>query len=372
MKRQIYLDTIATTRVHPEVIQAMLPYFTETYGNPSSLHALGEQAFTAMTNSRTTLANIINARPEEIIFTSGGTEANNLALFGIVCAQPHKKKIFISAIEHSSIKEPCSLLRQQGYEIHEIKVNAKGLIDMNELAQAIDATTALVSIIHGNNEIGTLQDLEAIGSLCQKRNVLFHTDAVQSFGKTSIDVRKMHIDLLSSSAHKIHGPKGMGFLYVKNSLLLSPLIIGGGQEKGRRGGTENIPGIIGFAKALSLTTSSNQKKIVSIRDFLINELEKRGGVITGSKEKRLSNQVSFFFKGIDAELLVAYLSQRGIFCSTRSACLSKEHKESHVLKAIGLSREEIRGALRFGLSSDITEKDIQRLLKVMDVFLKNE
>src|SRR3989344_7996237 len=268
MRKEIYLDNGATTRVRKEVMQVMLPYFTEQYGNPSSKHALGRNAFEALTCAREILARSIGARAEELIFTSGGTEANLLALLGVAAAST-KKKILMSSIEHASVRAVCDVLRERRYSVREIPVNREGRVDVQVLEKMIDAQTLLVSVIHGNNEVGTLQDVRAIGALCQRKGVLFHTDAVQSFGKVPIDVRTMRIDVLSASAHKIHGPKGVGFLYVRTGVPLVPVMSGGGQERGLRGGTEHVAGIVGFAKACALMSRADVKRVQHLRDFFI-------------------------------------------------------------------------------------------------------
>lgn len=347
----------------------MLPFLSEHYGNPSSEHALGEQAREAMNRVRAALARELGCKAHEIIFTSGGTEANNLALRGILGASK-KKKLLISAIEHSSVWEMAEALKQEGYEVVEVRVNREGVISMDELESAIDEKTALVSVIHANNEIGTLQDIGRIGKLCKKKGVLFHTDAVQSFGKEAINVRAMNIDVLTASAHKIHGPKGIGLLYVREGIPFMPLIIGGGQEAGRRGGTENVASIVGFAKALELQKKVDKEKVKALRNLFMKECEKLSGVMTGSKEQRLWNHISVFFEGVDAEWLVTRLSLQGIYCSTRSACLTKQKKESRVLRAIGLSKAQQRGALRMVLDESITKKDVERVAKELESALR--
>ncbi len=365
----IYLDTGATTSVRPEVIQAMLPYFNKYYGNPSSPHELGEQAHRALLKARTELAQSIGAKPWEIIFTSGGTESNNLAIFGLANSNTSKNKIIISSIEHSSVWDACSALKNKGYSVIEIPVNREGFVDIKTLESAIDRKTLLVSIIHGHNEIGVLQDIKKIGAICKLKGACFHTDAVQSFGKEKIDIREMHINMLSASGHKIKGPKGTGLLFVKEDLKLEPIIIGGAQEKGLRGGTENIPGIIGFAKAVEISKKTERDKIRKIRDYFMHNLERIGAKINGSKIERLYDNINASFPGMYAEHLVLALSQRGIMCSTRSACLSKQQKENRVLKALGLNKEEMQGSLRFGLDESITKKDVDfvvnQILKVI-------
>lgn len=366
--KPLYLDNAATTRMKKEVVKAMLQFLNEKYGNPSSEHVLGEQARKAMNEARALLARELWCKAHEIVFTSGGTEANTLALQGVLGASK-KKKVLISAIEHSSVWEVCETLKKEGCEIVEIAVNSEGFVRMSELEKAIDEKTALVSVIHGNNEIGTLQDIGAIATICKRKGVLFHTDAVQSFGKERILVREMGIDLLTASAHKIHGPKGIGLLYVREGIALQPLIPGS-QEAGRRGGTENVAGIVGFAKALEMQKRVDTQKVKAMRELLMQGLENLGGTITGSRGQRLWDHVSVAFPEVDAEWLVQRLSLRGIYCSTRSACLTQQKKESRVLKAIGLSKEQQKGALRMVLDESITKKDVERVMKEMQHALK--
>ena len=368
MRRVIYLDTMATTQVYPAVAKEMQKYMTKEYGNPSSPHALGEKAFEAMTAARKALAAEIGVKAHEIIFTSGGTEANNLALRGIM-QSAKKKKLIISAIEHSSVWEVAQEMKKEGFIISLTCVDKYGVLDMKLLEKSIDENTGLVSIIHGNNEIGVLQDIKKIGEICRQKGVLFHTDAVQSFGKIPIRAKEWGVDALSASAHKIGGPKGIGFLYLREGIEIEPLIIGGGQERGMRGGTENLPAIMGFAKALEIAKKADNEKMHNIRNYFITNIEKIGGKINGDKEKRLWNNLNVSFVGINAEGLVIALSQKGVMCSTRSACLSKQHKENRVLMALGMSEKEINGTLRFGLSEDIGKREIDYVIKVLKQLL---
>lgn len=369
MKKIVYLDNSATTPVFKEVAEEIQNYLLKEYGNPSSEHELGERAQKVLTEARKNLSFEIGAKPHELIFTSGGTESNNLALFGISKANTKKRKIIISSIEHSSVIKPAEELKKQGYKIELINVNKEGIIDFKDLENKIDKNTLLVSVIHGNNEIGVLQDLKKIGEICKKNDALFHTDAVQSFGKERINVREFHIDLLSASAHKIGGPKGVGFLFIKEDLNIKPLFYGGEQERELRPGTENVPCIAGFSKALETIKKYNFQKIKELRDFFIFELEKMGGKINGSKEKRLWNNINVSFP-FNAERALLKLSQKGIYCSTKSACLSKQKEESYVLKSIGLSKKEILGSLRFTLFVDTKEEDIKSLLKEIKSILE--
>jgi len=356
--KKLYLDEAATTRVYPEVVEAMKPFFLEEYGNPSSLHEMGESALKAINKARKTLAEEIGAKAHEIYFTSGGTESDNWVIQGISKAYPNKKKIIISAIEHAAIMETCEFMEEQGYEIVKIPVDSEGLIDLARLENEIDENTLLVSIIHVNNIFGVIQDLEKIGELCKKKDVLFHTDAIQSFGKLDIDVSKINISLLSASGHKIGGPKGIGFLYVKEGVDIKPLIIGSGQERGLRSSTENVPGIIGFAKALEINKKIDKEKISKVRSKLMSRLEKIGGIINGSKNERIYNNIHVSFSGVDNETLVVFLSHRGIYVSAGAACNSKKHKEDYVLKALGLKDEETKGSIRISIGSDFGEEDV--------------
>lgn len=367
--KSLYLDAASTTPVFPSVVNAMTPYFTRDYGNPSSPHLFGENALKALTDARTNLAREIGAKPSEIIFTSGATESNNLALFGLA-HNAKKKKIIISAIEHASIVKPCEYLRSWGYTVVSIPVNAEGFVDLLRLEKEIDEHTLLVSIMHANNVVGTLQDITSIGKLCLKKEALFHTDAAQSFGKLKIDVRAMNIDLLSASAHKIGGPKGIGLLYVREGLALGAAMFGGGQERGVRSGTENVPGIIGFSKALEEVKKKNWKKIAKSRDTLMDELEKLGGRITGSRVYRLANNAHVSFPGVDAEMLVTRLSHKKIYVSTGGACESHGEKEDHVLRALGLGKKEIEGSIRISLWGPLSSVDIRRVVDTIAVALQ--
>ncbi len=361
--KKLYLDNAATTQVSEKVVKEMERFYLEDYGNPGSIHRLGEKAFDEMSKARAKLAKEIGAKPREIYFTSGGTESDNWALIGTAEANPNNRTIIVSSIEHPAIIEAGENLSEKSFKIIKIKVNSDGIINIDELEREIkNKDVLLVSVMHVNNIIGTIQDLEAIGKLCRRHGVLFHTDAVQGFGKLDIDVKEMNIDLLSATAHKIGGPKGIGLLYVRDGVKIRQRIYGGGQEKGMRSGTENVPGIVGFAKALELQKKVNKKKVQRIRDKIIIGLEKIGGKINGSKEKRIWNNIHFSFLGINGENLVVYLSERGIYVSTGSACDSKKKKEDRVLRAIGLPRELQEGSIRITLGEDIDEKDADRVV----------
>jgi len=368
-KKEIYLDNAATTRVYPAVVREIEKVLVRNYGNPSSIHAVGERAEKKVMEARKEIAREIGARAGEIVFVGSGTEADNLALKGVADASgPRKKKIVISAIEHDAVWESAAALK--GYEIVVIGVDREGKLDLKRLKKEIDRETVLVSVIHANNEIGTVQDLKEIGKICRKKGVYFHTDAVQSFGKLKIDVEKMKIDLLSGSAHKIGGPKGIGFLYVRRGVKINPIMFGGGQEKGLRSGTENVAGIVGFAKALKIIKKVRKKNIERLRDRLIDGLERTGGRINGSREERLYNNVNVSFSEVEGDDVVMFLSQRGIMCSTGSACSAKNKKESRVLRAIGLKKGEVKGALRFSLNEDVSARDVDYIVKEVERVVK--
>ncbi len=362
-KKIIYLDNAASTRVDNRVIKIMNKFNSEVYGNPSSLHTLGERARNSVNDSREKIAKEINAKPSEIVFTSGATESNNLAIQGVALANPDKKKIVISSVEHASVYEVCNALKERGYEIVEIPTDKGGIIDIERLGRVFDMNTLVVSIIHVNNEIGVIQDLKRIGEICKKRGIYFHTDAAQSFGKLKIDVRECNIDLLSASSHKINGPKGIGFLYIKDGVKIRPIIVGGGQERGIRSGTENVPVIVGFAEAMGVQKKVNKEKIRKLRDKLIDRLIKLGAKLNGSREKRIYNNVNVSFEGIEADTLVLFLSQKGIMCSTGSACDERNKDDKRVLRSIGVNEKGINSSIRLVLNEEITQKDVDYVVK---------
>ncbi|MEK6843808.1 MAG: cysteine desulfurase family protein [Nanoarchaeota archaeon] len=365
----VYLDCAATMPLYKEVAKEMEKFNSENYGNPSSQHQLGENAQKSINEARRKIANEINAKPQEIIFTSGSTESNNMAIFGLAKLNKNKRKIIISAIEHSSIFEICNELKKDGYEIIEIPVNKEGIIDLNELEEKIDKDALLVSIIHVNNEIGSIQDIEKIGRICKENGVYFHTDTAQGFGKLNIDVKKMNVDLLTASGHKIGGPKGIGLLYVRENIPISPIIFGGGQERNLRGGTENVPAIMGFVKAVEIIKRSDKEKIKVFRNYFIQQIEELEGKINGSKEKAIPNIINIYFPKADAEKIVLFLSQKGIMCSTGSACDSKK-KNERVLKAIG-SSDSANKSIRFSFSDKLEKKDIDFVTEQLNKVLKN-
>lgn len=362
MDRLIYADHAATTPLSPKVLEAMTPYLTNHFGNPSSLHSAGAPARTAISTAREQVCKLLGAdKPTEITFTSGGTEADNLALRGLMLASK-KKHLITTKIEHPAILETCEQLEKQGFSVTYLEVDKHGMISLEALEQAITDQTALVSIMAANNEIGTVQPLAEIGALCKSRGVVFHTDAVQAMGHIEIDVKAMNIDMLSLSAHKISGPKGAGVLYVRHGLHVLPQITGGGQERGRRSGTENVANIVGTAAALQLAITNMETEMAyvkSLRDRLVAEVTKLPySHLTGHPEQRLPGTASFIFEGIEGEGLLLLLDMHGICCSTGSACATGSLEPSHVLMALGLPHAIVHGSLRCTLGADNTEADI--------------
>ncbi len=364
-----YLDNGATTKVDPRVAKAMAPYFSKTYGNASSLHRAGREAKRAMESSREIIAGKINAGPSEIIFTSGGTESDNLAIRGGALANGGRgKHIITTAIEHPAVLGTCKSLCGEGWMLTVLGVDREGFVDPAALESAIRDDTILVSVMHGNNEIGTVQDIGRIGEVCRRRGVLFHTDAVQSFSKVPIDVEAMRIDMLSISGHKINGPKGIGALYVRKGVALKPVSTGGSHESGLRPGTENVPGIVGLAKAASLSGPAEALKMTRLRDRLIKGLlsipdSQLNGPGPDKPGRRLCNNANVSFAGVEGEALLMYLDTKGVCVSTGSACSSKEEGPSHVLAAINVDPECIMGSLRFTLSKLTTAGEIDYAIR---------
>ena len=366
----IYLDHAATTPVRKEVLEEMTPYFSKKYGNASSLYSLGREANKTLQEARGRVADVINAMPEEIYFTSGGSEADNTALKGLAFANKNKgNHIIISSIEHDAVLNTCKFLEETGFEVTYLPVDKYGFVDCEDIERVITKKTILISVMHANNEIGTIEPIANIGSLAQEKGVYFHTDAVQTFGKIPIDVEKMGIDLLSASSHKVYGPKGVGALYVKKGIEIQPLIHGGGHENGLRSGTENVAGIVGFGKAAEL--AENERAIeagreIKLRDKLIKgTLKIKNSYLNGHPTIRLPNNANFSFKFIEGEGLVLDLDSHGIAASTGSACSSKSLEPSHVLLCIGLKHEEAHGSLRLSLGRDTNDRDINYVLKVL-------
>ena len=359
---KVYLDNGATTMVDPAVVKVMLPFFTEKYGNPSSIHQMGQEAKREMEEAREIVAKKLKAKYDEIIFTSGGTESDNLAIKGVAYSNEDKgNHIITTKIEHPAVKNTCKDLEEDGFSVTYLDVDKEGFIDLKALERSITSKTVLVSIIHGNNEIGTIQDIEAIGNICKKHNVLFHTDAVQSFTKVPIDTKMINVDLITVSSHKIHGPKGVGALYVRKGTNIDRIAHGGDHEFKLRAGTENVPGIIGFAKAVKLTSDSDCRKIAKLRDIMIDRIHKEihDVKLNGPKgDKRLCNNVNISFANVEGESLGSYLDVNGICTSTGSACTSHSLKPSHVLVAIGLPADLANGTLRMTLSRFTTEEEV--------------
>ncbi len=374
MKR-IYLDHAATTPVDREVIETMLPYFSKYYGNASSLHSFGREAYEALEKSREQVAKILNAENKEILFTSGGTESDNLALKGVAYKNRDKintngPHIITSSIEHPAVLETCKYLEKEGFKIKYLSVDKYGIVDLDELSESITKDTFLISIMFANNEIGTVQPIEEIGKIAEENNVIFHTDAVQAIGKIPIDVKKLNVDLLSISSNKIYGPKGVGALFIRKSLNIKPIINGGGHERGLRSGTENIPGIVGLGKACELSRERLDRDIIymkRLRDKLIKGvLEKiEESYLNGHPEKRLVNNAHFRFTAIEGESILMSLDEKGIAASTGSACSSKELQPSHVLLAIGLSPVEAHGSLRLTVGRENTEEEIDYVIETL-------
>ena len=367
---RVYMDYAATTPVDPRVLKTMKPYFSEKYGNSVSLHKQGREAKEALEESRKTIAAMMNAKPNELIFMGSTTESTNMALKGIAFANRKKgKHIVVSSIEHHCVLEPARWLEKQGFEITRLPVDNFGFIDLTQLENAIRKDTLLVSVMHANNEIGTIEDIEKIGKICKEKGVYFHSDAAQSFGKIPIDVKKININLLSISSHKMYGPKGVGGLYIKKGTKIEPLLHGGGHEFRKRSSTVNVAGIVGFAEATRIQKkemASDAKNQTILRDKLINELLNiEDAHLTGHLTKRLPNITSFWFAYIEGESLLMQLDMNGVSASTGSACSSDSLEASHVLLAIGLKPQEAHGSLRLSLGKYTTNEDVNYVLEVV-------
>ena len=364
MKKVIYLDNAATTKVRPEVVEAMLPYYTEYYGNPSSVYEFSTPCKKAMAHTREVIANALGAKTEEIYFTNGGTESDNWALKAAAEAYASKgKHIITTTIEHHAILHTAEYLAKNGYEVTYVPVDENGAVDLEALKNAIRPDTILISVMFANNEIGTIQPVKEIGEIAKEHGILFHTDAVQAFGHEPINVDEYHIDMLSASAHKLHGPKGVGFLYIRKGLKLRSFIHGGAQERKRRAGTENVPGIVGLGKCVELAMASmdeTKKKETELRDCMIERVlsEIPYTRLNGHRTQRLSNNANFAFQFIEGESLLIMLDMAGICGSSGSACTSGSLDPSHVLLAIGLPHEIAHGSLRLTLSDETTKEEI--------------
>ena len=368
---RIYLDYAATTPTHPEVLKAMLPYFTDIFGNPSSIYYCGQEAKGAVEEARAKVAECLGAQVEEIIFTSGGTEADNFALKGVALANESKgNHIITSAIDHHAVTDTCKFLEKRGFQVTYLPVDGHGLVSPDEVRKAITSKTILVSIMHANNEIGTIQPIAEIAKIAREAGVYFHTDAVQTVGHLPINLSKLDVDLLSMSAHKLYGPKGIGALYVKKGTKLVPFMHGGGQERGKRASTENTPGIIGLSRALELAQleiTEEATRITGLRDKLIKGLLERMAhvLLNGHPTMRLPNNVNVSIDFVEGESMCLNLDLEGICVSTGSACSSSTLEPSHVLLALGLPPEQAHGSLRFTLGKWTAEEDIEQVLEVL-------
>ena len=360
----IYLDNAATTKTAPEVVDAMLPYFSEYYGNASTIYSLGAESKKAMDHARQTIADSLGAKPEEIYFTAGGSESDNWALKATAEAYASKgKHIITTKIEHHAILHTCEYLEKRGFEITYLNVDREGLISLDELKAAIRPDTILISVMFANNEIGTIEPIAEIGEIAKEHGVLFHTDAVQAYAQVPINVDEMHIDMLSASGHKLNGPKGIGFLYIRKGVKIRSFVHGGAQERSRRAGTENIPGIVGLGAAVERAMrimDTKTRKEIELRDYLIERLENEipHCWLNGHRTKRLPNNINFSFLFIEGESMLIMLDMKGICASSGSACTSGSLDPSHVLLAIGLKHEEAHGSLRLTLSEESTKEEM--------------
>ena len=372
----IYLDNAATTRTAPEVIEAMLPYFGEQYGNPSAIYSLGSAAKKAVNRAKRTIAAAIGAKQEEIYFTSGGTEADNWALKCAAEAYQEKGKHLITTrIEHHAVLHTCAWLEKKGFEVTYLPVNEEGLVDLEELKAAIRPDTILISVMFANNEIGTIEPVAEIGAVAREHGILFHTDAVQAFGQLPLDVEELRIDLLSASGHKVNGPKGIGFLYVRSGLKLGSFFHGGAQERNRRAGTENVPGIVGLEAAAERAMrlmEEKTKKVSGLRDYLIRKIEAEIPYyrLNGHRTKRLPGNVNFSFSFVEGESVLIMLDMKGICASSGSACTSGALDPSHVLLALGRSHEEAHGSLRMTLSEENTREELDYVVESLGEILR--
>ena len=371
MKQTIYLDNAATTRVRPEVVEAMIPYFTELYGNPSSVYEFASPAKQAITAARETIAGALGAKPQEIYFTGGGSESDNWALKATAEAYQAKgKHIITTKIEHHAILHTCEYLEKHGFEVTYLDVDEFGTVKLDELRKAIRPDTILISVMFANNEIGTIQPVKEIGAIAKEHGILFHTDAVQAFGHEPIDVDELNIDMLSASGHKLNGPKGVGFLYIRTGVKIRSFIHGGAQERKRRGGTENVPGIVGLGKATEIAMANleeNKEKEAKLRDYLIGRVLKEVPFtrLNGHPTERLSNNANFAFQFIEGESLLIMLDMDGICGSSGSACTSGSLDPSHVLLAIGLPHEIAHGSLRLSLSEENTMEEVDYVVEAL-------
>jgi len=367
--KKIYLDYAATTPTHPEVVEAMQPYFGEIYGNPSSIHKFGQSARAAVEKGRDQIAKLLNSSTDEIVFTSGGTESDNFALEGVAFANKLKgNHIVTSAIEHHAISHCCEFLKKQGFEITYVPVNKEGIVNLEDVKKSLTDKTILVSIMHANNEIGTIQPIKEIAKIAHEKGVAFHTDAVQTAGHIPIDVKELDVDLLSVSSHKFYGPKGVGALYIKKGTRMVSFLHGGGQERNRRASTENVPGIVGIGKAAEIAIANMEneaKSLIILRDMLIDGLLSKipDSILNGHRTKRLPNNINISIKYIEGESMLLNLDFLGVAASSGSACTSGSLDPSHVLLAIGLTHDVAHGSLRFSMGRLTTEDDIKYIIE---------
>jgi cysteine desulfurase len=369
--KSIYMDYAATTPTHPEVLEAMKPYFYDNFGNPSSIHSYGREAKKAVDAARDDIAEFIGAKPAEIVFTSGGTESDNFALEGVAYANEKKGNHIISTpIEHHAVTNCLAFLKKRGFDVTYVPVDSSGMVDPEDIRKAMTDKTILVSVMHANNEIGTIEPIAEIGKICKEKGVCFHTDAVQTFGHLPINVAELNVDLLSASAHKLYGPKGVGLLYIKKGTKIVPYLHGGEQEGGKRASTENVPGIVGFAKAVNIAKGEMEQldgKLTRFRDALINGILSKieDSRLNGHPTKRLSNNVNVSISYIEGESMLLRLDMEGIAGSTGSACSSGSLEPSHVLLSIGLPHEMAHSSLRLSIGRWTTEEEIDRILEVL-------
>lgn len=377
MGKMIYLDNAATTRTAPEVVEAMLPYFTENYGNPSSVYGFASANKEVITGFREKIANVLGAKCEEIYFTAGGSESDNWALIATAEAYASKgKHIITSKIEHHAVLHTCEYLEKKGYDITYLDVDEYGIVDLDQLKASIREDTILISIMFANNEIGTVQPVAEIGEVAHEHGILFHTDAVQAFGQVPIQVDELHIDMLSASGHKLNGPKGIGFLYIRKGVKIRSFIHGGAQERKRRAGTENVPGIVGIGTAAERAARTMEERTgreKELRDYMISQIEAEIPYcrLNGDRTRRLPNNVNFSFRFVEGESLLIMLDMKGICASSGSACTSGSLDPSHVLLAIGLPHEIAHGSLRMTLGEDTTKEDIDVVVDALKEIVQN-
>jgi cysteine desulfurase len=369
--KRIYLDYAATTPAHPDVVQAMLPYFDQIFGNPSSLHSFGQEARVGVEKARSILAKFIGARTEEIVFTSGGTESDNFAIKGIAYAHQNKgNHIIISPVEHHAVLAPCRFLQQNGFEITILPVDKYGMVDPDDIKKSITSKTILVSILHASNEVGTIQPIAEIGKITREAGIQFHTDAVQTFAHIPINVNELRVDLLSLSGHKLYGPKGIGALYIRKGTKITPFMQGGEQEEGRRGSTYNVPGIVGLGKAIEIAQVEmveDAKRLSRYRDRLVSSLSEKIDYfkLNGHPQVRLPNNINISIAFVEGEATLLSLDYEGICASTGSACSSESSEPSHVLTAMQIPAEEARCSLRFSLGRWTTDSDIDKVISIL-------